>query len=54
MGQGANDAFATAWFLAAIPAPAHDRQEAAEEAPPGVIISVSLDELDDLCGDLLV
>lgn len=54
MGQGANDAFATAWFLAAAGDPAGDRQEPADETPPSLMISVSLDELDGLSGDLLV
>lgn len=48
MGQHTGDALAAAWFLAGLPAPAGDRDEPADELPPNVIISVSLDELDML------
>jgi hypothetical protein len=54
MGQCAGDAIAASWFLAAVQGPAGDHADHADGTHPDVIISVSLDELDGLSGDMLV
>jgi hypothetical protein len=43
-----------AWFLAAVQAPDGEPAEPDEVTPPSVIITVSLDDLDGMTGDLLV
>ena len=43
-----------AWFLAAVQADNDGPPEPDEGTPPNVIIAVSLDELDDMSGDMLV
>ena len=55
MEQTAGEPMAAAWFLAAAAGPGNNPPEPDDDViMPNVIISVSLDELDGLSGDMLV
>jgi len=66
MERSKRDAVGAAWFLAAVQATEAEHLTEAQQAteggapgpddwpPPNVIIAVSLDELDDMTGDMLV
>lgn len=59
MERRASDASGEAWFLAGAMGTVQQTQDddtpgSDDLTPPHVIIAVSLDELDDLTGDLLV